>query len=265
MSEVLLEGSLAEDAGAFVLMKRAGIHRPRRLVYMNSAAPAGSGRKPRTNQRLAAEVRLLRGQVSRDARMINLLEKKVTSLEQLASLQQPGRSLSMHVFLGEGARIVESANIVAPSVEQQVHIHAGAVVNRDCEIMGPVTLGKRSFINKGGFVQGHVTIGISVAIGPFVRIITDDHELGTPHRRAGQSFTRPVQIGNGVWIGASVTILGGVTVGDGAIIGAGSVVTRSVAANTIVAGVPARIVRQIQSTEADLPAPGGSGNISRPI
>lgn len=249
MSEVLLEGARRTlGGGAFVLMKRA---RPGRQIYTKTV---GSRRQFTTNQRLAVEVRLLRGQVSRDAQLMNLLEKKIAALEQLAFPGRPSHSPSMHVVLGEGAKIVESANIVAPSLRHQVQIHAGAVVNRDCEVIGPVTLGKRSFINKGGFVQGHVTIGISVAIGPFVRIITDDHELGTPHRRAGQSFTRPIRIGNGVWIGASVTILGGVTVGDGAIIGAGSVVTRSVAPNTVVAGVPARIIRRIQSTEADLPS-----------
>ena len=55
---------------------------------------------------------------------------------------------------------------------------------------------------------------------------------------------RPVRIGNDVWIGANCTILPGVSIGDGAVIGAGSVVTRSVASQTIVAGSPARLLRQ---------------------
>lgn len=150
-----------------------------------------------------------------------------------------------HVIMGDRARVVPSAVLIAPSANHQIHLLAGSVVNRDCEISGPTTLGKRSFINKGGFVQGNVTIGISVAIGPFVRLVTDNHEIGTMHRRAGQSHTLPITIEDGVWIGASVTILGGVTVGSGSIIGAGSLVITDVPPNTIVAGVPAKVIRAV--------------------
>ena len=55
----------------------------------------------------------------------------------------------------------------------------------------------------------------------------------------------PIVLGKNVWIGSNSTILQGVTIGDGAIIAAGSVVTKDVAANTIVGGVPARFIRDI--------------------
>jgi serine acetyltransferase len=150
------------------------------------------------------------------------------------------------VTMGERTSIAPGVTIRA-GADRQVVLLAGANVYRDTEINGPMTLGKRSFINKGGFVQGHVTIGTSVAIGPFVRLVTDNHHPGAPTRRAGQVHSLPITIGNGVWIGASVTIIGGVTVGDGAVIAAGSVVTKDVPANTLVAGVPAKVKRTLDT------------------
>ena len=59
----------------------------------------------------------------------------------------------------------------------------------------------------------------------------------------------PIKIGNDVWIGAHATILAGVTIGNGAVIAAGAVVTKDVPINTIVGGVPARFIRNIEETK----------------
>lgn len=84
-----------------------------------------------------------------------------------------------------------------------------------------------------------VTIGCRCAIGPEV-VIRDNDE----HWLAGRPMSAPVAIGDDVWICARAMILKGVTIGDGAVVGAGAVVTSDVPARTLVAGVPARVIRE---------------------
>lgn len=92
---------------------------------------------------------------------------------------------------------------------------------------------------------GGITIGNNVLFGPRVSIYTSNHAIDPEERAAGACYARPVVIGDNVWIGGGVTINQGVTIGDNAIIGSGSVVTKSIPANCIAAGVPARVLRQI--------------------
>ena len=87
-----------------------------------------------------------------------------------------------------------------------------------------------------------ITIGDNVLIGP-QSIIMDTDGHGDRNRK--QLSGQPVVIGDNVWIGMNCTILKGVTIGDNAVVAAGAVVTRSVPANTIVAGNPAVVVREL--------------------
>ncbi|MFR3686924.1 MAG: DapH/DapD/GlmU-related protein [Enterococcus sp.] len=108
-----------------------------------------------------------------------------------------------------------------------------------------ISFGKDIFINQNvTFVDlGGIVIEDHVLIGPMSRIISVNH-LTDPKKRCGLSVAS-VKIEENAWIGANVTILPGVTVGKNAIVAADSTVTKDVPDNTIVAGTPAKVLKEI--------------------
>jgi len=110
-----------------------------------------------------------------------------------------------------------------------------------------LTIGDGCFINYQAFIDtaAQVTIGDRVYFGPRVTILTGSHDLGGPARRAGGLTQAPVTIGSGAWLGANVVVLPGVTIGSGAVVAAGAVVTADVEPNTLVGGVPAKVIRRL--------------------
>ena len=172
------------------------------------------------------------------------VEALLREVARLRALIEPDWAAHPHITLEEGAVVDPDVHVHATASHPVVLMH-GSRLYRGCKIEGAFTLGRRSFINRGGLVQPGVTIGTSVAIGPGVRLMTAHHEIGTHTRRAGDVSLHPIRIEDGAWLGASVTVLGGVTIGAGAVVAAGAVVTRDVKPDTLVAGVPARLKHQL--------------------
>lgn len=108
-----------------------------------------------------------------------------------------------------------------------------------------ITIGRNVFINACCHFQDHggITLGDGCLIGHNVVFATLNHGIA-PDDRASM-YPAPIRLGKNVWVGSNSTILRGVTIGDNAIIAAGSVVTKDVAGNTIVGGVPAKCIRHI--------------------
>lgn len=107
-------------------------------------------------------------------------------------------------------------------------------------------VGRDVFINRGCTLLdiGGIDIGDEVLIGPNVSLITAGHPLDPATRRRTITAS-PIVVGRNVWLGAGCTVLGGVTIGDDAVVAAGAVVTHDVPAATLVAGVPARVLRSV--------------------
>ncbi len=153
-------------------------------------------------------------------------------------------------------KAVNEHNIMAPTERG----HAGPKLRRlfaalaaDARIEAPfhcaygfnISLCECVYLNAGCVIldTAPVVIGPHTMLGPCVQIYCAEHHKDATQRRAGIEVARPVHIGSDVWIGGAAIILAGVTIGDGAIVGAGAVVTRDVEAGTIVAGSPARALR----------------------
>jgi maltose O-acetyltransferase len=132
-------------------------------------------------------------------------------------------------------------------------------VGNDVLIWPPfyISYGRNTYLGDNVFLSymctvldnNQVRIGSHVMIGPKVQIYTAAHDLRAEPRNQGWEVAKPITIDDNVWIGGGAIILPGVSIGQNAVIGAGSVVSRDVLPNTVVAGNPARVIRDINQNK----------------
>ena len=153
-------------------------------------------------------------------------------------------------------RLCVEMNATATDVDQvriQLSEIIGAEIDASTAIFPPfhtnfgrsIRLGKNVFINHAcSFLDiGGITIEDDVQIGPRVNLTSENHPLDPTDRKT--VILQPIVIKRNAWIGAGATILPGVTVGENSIVAAGAVVSRDVPPNTVVAGVPAKVVKTL--------------------
>lgn len=109
-----------------------------------------------------------------------------------------------------------------------------------------IRVGKNVFINHccEFMDRGGITLEDKVLIGPKVNLITINHPVKPSERRA--TYCAPIVIKKNAWIGAAVSVMPGVTIGENSIVAANAVVTRDVPPNTIVGGIPAKVIKTIE-------------------
>lgn len=169
-----------------------------------------------------------------------LCAARKAALDAIPPSDLAARAEAMRALFGEmaGPAIVQPPFEVEYGVNLRlgawVFVNAGALFN-DC---APITLGDRAMV------------------GPRVMFLTATHPVAPEDRFAAAppgrtppfvpvTVARPIAVGADAWIGAGAILMPGVTVGEGAVVGAGSVVTRDVAPRTVVAGNPARLLREV--------------------
>ena len=113
--------------------------------------------------------------------------------------------------------------------------------------VGDVVIGDHTRVGLHNTIIGPVTIGSHVNLAQGITVTALNHNFENPDRRIDEQgvSTKPVTIGNDIWIGANAVILPGVTIGDHSVVAAGAVVTKDVPPHSLVAGVPAKIIKQI--------------------
>jgi acetyltransferase-like isoleucine patch superfamily enzyme len=147
------------------------------------------------------------------------------------------------VKLGKDVKIYDFVNLYGCSIDDNSKI--GTFV----EIQKNATIGKNCKISSHTFICEGVHIDDNVFVGHNVTFINDKYPRATNEtgEMQGEADWAVVEtfVKKGASIGSSSTIMCGITIGENAIVGAGSVVTKDVPANTVVAGVPSRIVRKV--------------------
>ena len=113
--------------------------------------------------------------------------------------------------------------------------------------VGDVIIGDHTRVGLHNTVIGPVTIGNHVNLAQGITVTALNHNFDDTNKRIDEQgvTTQPVTIEDDVWIGANAVILPGVTIGEHCVVAAGAIVTKDVPPHTLVAGVPAKVIRQI--------------------
>jgi len=154
-------------------------------------------------------------------------------------------TINLSVSLNTSANVEEIRERLSEIIGQQIDESTTIFTPFHTNFGRHIQIGKNVFINHAcTFLDlGGIIIEDEVLIGPKVSIITENHPVNPNERKILD--LKSVIIKRNAWIGANSTILPGVTVGENSVVAAGSVITKDVPANTVVAGVPAKVIKTI--------------------
>lgn len=154
---------------------------------------------------------------------------------------------SEDVFIENDSR--NSAVPLLDKKEVNARIEPGAIIRDQVEIGDNAVIMLGAVINIGAEIGANTMIDMGAVLGGRA-IVGENSHIGAGAVLAGviePASAQPVRIGNNVLVGANAVVIEGVQVGAGAVVAAGAIVTKDVPANTVVAGVPAKVIKEIDS------------------
>jgi acetyltransferase-like isoleucine patch superfamily enzyme len=181
---------------------------------------------------------------ARKSKMFVCRGKIQLNLHSNTSIVSPNKVCYIGIPLLGKSTGVSDLTIITGDAESTIGLD-GATIGRGVKLSvgggAKLEIGDKSYITDGSqiFAQNSIIIGKNCAISFGVTIMDDDgHGIGLP------PYSAPIIIEDEVWIGCNVTILKGVTIGKGSVVAAGAVVTKSCPPHSLLAGVPAKIIKQ---------------------
>lgn len=182
----------------------------------------------------------------------------------LAGLDYDYRDPELQQMLAKGRKLVQTINTETDLNKRQqamtelfhktgqrltINGQFGAIYG------GHISMGDDVFINGNCFFQdsNKITLGDRVIIAPDTKFYCGEHSLDATKRfgvrpdgsRYLVTYTKPITVGSDVWIGGNVTVIGGVHIGNNVVVAAGAVVVKDVPDNSIVGGVPAKVIKSL--------------------
>ena len=178
---------------------------------------------------------------------LKIFSDKILSIIKITFLKVRGYDIDYSVLL-------RGHNFFFQSTKHAICINSGTTIGQNTRISGggdgKIYIDKNVLIDDFTYIMAHgkITIGKNTKIAAFCFITDFNHIFkNTKLSLVSQGYeTRPVIVGENVWIGTHVVVLPGVKIGNRAVIGAGSVVTKDVPANSVAVGNPARVIQKIK-------------------
>lgn len=184
----------------------------------------------------------------------------------LAGQEYDYRDPELQQLIARGHRLIEDINTSSDQTKRQADMkELFGKVGKNLTINGQfgavygkhISVGDDVFINGNCYFQDSnlITIGNRVIIAPDTKFYCGEHSLDATKRFVKRAdgtpylitYTKPISVGNDVWIGGNVTVIAGVHIGNNVIIGAGAVVVKDVPDNSVVGGVPAKIIKKLNA------------------
>ncbi len=209
--------------------------------------------------------------------ILELVIQKITQKTRSVKLLLHGKS-AQQMFLGKGVQFFNLSNIkFGKWIQLEDYVYVSGLSKQPVEFGNNVRIGafsrvvaSTSFNNIGEYIRignnvgigeyaylgggGGLEIGDDCIIGQYFSCHPENHEFEDPNQLIRlQGVTRKgITIGKNCWIGSKVTILDGVTIGENCVVAAGAVVTKSMPANSVIGGVPARILTKPKKKDNSL-------------